>query len=180
MSNVRSRFEQRDMRRVIPVLAIYLCFASAAWAGSPKPAKVALRLLSGTPPPGWTLNTGASSTESEIVLLPASGPESEVLSVSECAAAREDCLSTCNEAAATNYLYFFKNNEPPAGGHVVSRADGLFKYRAAGRFGASDIWVAAAVLCGKSGLAVVLAQSATREQAVSYVQAFVGSVKWRP
>jgi hypothetical protein len=171
MSNVRSRKQLGDMRNraLLLLLSCVLSQASAQPASVLSAGLFTMRL-----PDGWS----AKQTNGEIELVPSQASEAELVGVSECAKSDRACLSECSVATAQSYLWFFKNNQPPATYRSVPRSDGLFEYRANGRFGESDVWASIAILCGKSGLAVVVSQSPSGPRANAHLEAVVQSVSW--
>ena len=162
------------MLRAFLAVAWLACVALPLQAEQPDPGPVVAKLVTARFPVGWTV----TQRDGEIEAHPGSS-ESEGIQVAECSASSRDCLSECNVAAARNYLYFLENNDPPASRATVARSDHVFEYRADGKFSDSTLWVAASVLCGNSGLVVVLAQSESPSLAVSYVDAVVRSVAWQ-
>ena len=175
MSNVRSRARRPSMSKNFLVVVCFACLVMPLQAQQNASAPLDTKLLVVRLPAGWTAVLG----ETDIEVRPPESAESAQVHLVECVASSTNCLSECNDASARNYLYFFENNDPPANRRSVARSERVFEYRADGRFGDSDVWVAASVLCSKSGLVVILAQSETQSLANSYLDVVLRSVAWQ-
>jgi hypothetical protein len=88
-------------------------------------------------------------------------------------------MSDCNVSSARNYVWFFAGNDPPATYSAVARKDELYEYRADGKYGKSSTWIAVAIVCGESGLAVVISFSESPKSAIAYVEEIMSTLTWR-
>jgi hypothetical protein len=162
--------------RFLALTVLALGVATGCHADPANPDIVSTSLFTARFPSGWnyqSIDRGFDAT-------PREASHAQAIGVLSCERASQNrsCVIECSAAAVRrNYFWFFSNS--PNTIYSEFKRNGFTEYRAAGKFGESDVWAATAVLCNDYGLVAIVSQSQVSAESIAQLDAFVKTVTWR-